>query len=89
MKELKEVTYHYTDGTSITREPWKTPLETLKKANDEEWSISDLKEFMQKHYSAYDGWVSMAFSYLMDLGYTVDEANEELGKWTNEWELPV
>lgn len=87
-KELKSVEYHYTDGTSVVREPNPTPLEVLKQMEEEHWTEQDLYEYMQKHFSKYDSWLSVAFAHLMDLGLEDIEANEKLEQWCIEWSLP-
>lgn len=88
MKELIEVTYHFSDGTEVTKPRWLTPNEQLAEARDEEWSKEDLYEFMQKHFSNYDKWLSFAFCYLLDLGLTDTEANDIIDEWANQWSLP-
>lgn len=88
-RKLVKVTYHYSDGYEIEKEPWKTPLETLDEWRDSEFTLEDLKKDMVKHYGRFEAWVSAGFVYMInDLSIDDWRANEILQEWADEWALP-
>lgn len=90
MKELIEVTYHYSDGTEVRREKWKEGNEKLQEWIDLRYSLEEIKAEAQKALGKFSGELDIIFSYLInELNLTDEQANSLVEEWGNEWNINI